>query len=291
MRWVFSIVLASVLTGARAEESQTQFTPTPFDQLSERNVSRLGDVALKMPGMKWEHGETDHFIFHSEAGFTVPQLASFAERAYAGIKKDLGITEDSFERKCHIYVFLNEQAWRDFAKHGRLDAWTGGVCTGRELFFKSRPHFKFQGTTLPHELSHLVFYRFIGGDIPLWLNEGLAEFEGIRLYRGYLKARDYELKGVPDRLDRARYIPLAQLTSAIDYPKTQEAVLAFYIESQRLVNFLYHEHGGMPPLMQFLKLSSKGARFESAWSEVYGKKYFKLQEFEDKFMAYLTKEK
>ena len=272
-------------------QGQYKLKVVPFAELSERYVSRQGDTALNLDAVKWEHSESDHFIFHTETGFLVTQLVSAAEWSYAGIKKDLGITQDSFERKCHLYVFLNEQAWRKFASDGKMDAWTGGWCTGRELFFWSRPSFKFQGQTLPHELTHLVLHRFVGGDIPLYLNEGLAEFEGIRIYRAYLKARQYGLKNVPDHLSRDKYIPLKDLTSAIDYPKSRDDVVAFYIESQRLVSFLYYQHGGITPLMKLVKLQGEGARFDSAWRDVYSGNYSDLQVFEDKFIAYLTKTK
>jgi hypothetical protein len=272
-------------------QSKYKLKVLPFQELSERYVSRHGDAALNLEHVKWEHCESDHFIFHTETGFLVTQLVSAAEWSYAGIKKDLGITQDSFERKCHLYVFLDPQAWQKFARDGKMDAWTGGWCTGRELFFWSRPHFKFQGQTLPHELTHLVLHRFAGGDIPVYLNEGLAEFEGIRVYRAYLKARHYGLTNVPDHLSRDQYIPLKDLTSAIDYPKSKDEVVAFYIESQRLVSFLYYQNGGMTPLMKLIKLQSEGARFDSAWREVYGSSFSDLQKFEDKFIAYLTKGK
>lgn len=274
-----------------ADATSTRLRKVPYNELSDRNVSRRGEDALRLKTVTWEHSETDHFIFHTETGYSVAQLASAAEMAYGAIKKDLGITQDSFERKCHIYVFLNPAVWQEFVRGCRLDARTGGWCTGRELFMVSRPHFKFQGSTLPHEITHLVVHRFVGGDTPLWLNEGLAEFEGIRFYRGYLKARDYILTNVPDQLDRSRYIPLKDLTSAVDYPRSAEEVAAFYIESFRLVAFLYHQNGGMTPLMKFIELQSKGARFESAWREVYGGRFGDLAAFEDKFLAFLTKEK
>jgi hypothetical protein len=294
-----SLSLASICC-VHASASDEETVPTknqynlkivPFAELSERHVSRQGDAALSIEGVKWEHSESDHFIFHTETGFFVTQLVSSAEWSYAGIKKDLEITQDSFERKCHIYVFLNQQAWRKFAGDGKMDAWTGGWCTGRELFFWSRPSFKFQGETLPHELTHLVLHRFVGGDIPLYLNEGLAEFEGIRIYRAYLKARNYALKNVPDHLSRDQYIPLKDLTSAVDYPKSRDEVAAFYIESQRLVSFLYYQHGGMAPLMKLVKLQSEGARFESALRDVYSSDFSDIQEFENKFIAYLAKTK
>jgi hypothetical protein len=144
---------------------------------------------------------------------------------------------------------------------------------------------------MPHEITHLVVCRFLGGDTPLWLNEGLAEFEGIRCYRGYLKARKYELVGVPDRLDRSRYIPLKDLTSAVDYPRDAAEVTAFYIESHRLVAFLYYECGGMEPLMKFVKHLCNGARFGSALRDVYGSTGGNLDAFEEKFRVFLTKSK
>jgi hypothetical protein len=268
-----------------------RFKMLPFERLSERSVSRQGDAALKLETVKWEHSESDHFIFHTEAGFAVTQLVSVAEWSYAAIKKDLQISQDSFERKCHIYVFLNEGIWKEFVGNGKMEPWTGGWCTGRELFFWSRPHFKFQGATLPHEMTHLVLHRFVGGDIPLWLNEGLAEFEGIRLYRTYLKMRNYTLTNVRDYVEPDQFVPLKDLTSAVDYPKNPNDVTPFYIESERLVSFLYFQHGGTGPLMRFLKLQSEGARFDSAWREAYGNEYGDQRAFEDKFATFVIKAK
>ena len=268
-----------------------RFKALPFDQLSEHSVSQQGDAALKLATVKWEHSESDHFIFHTESGFAVTQLVSVAEWSYSRIKKDLEIAQDSFERKCHIYVFLNEPIWHEFVSNGKMESWTGGWCTGRELFFASRPHFKFQGTTLPHEMTHLVLHRFVGGDIPLWFNEGLAEFEGIRLYRTYLKTRGYTLTNVRDHVDSDQFIPVKDLTSAVDYPKAREEVTAFYVESERLISFLYFQYGGMERLMQLLKLQSQGARFDSAWREAYGREHGDQQAFEDRFAAFVVKTK
>src|SRR5271155_4340 len=97
-----------------------------FDELSEKSVSRQGDAALNLKDVQWQHSESDHFIFHTETGFSVPQLSAWAEWSYAQIKQDIGVTEDSYERKCHIYVFLNQQAWHDFVGIGKMEEWTGG---------------------------------------------------------------------------------------------------------------------------------------------------------------------
>jgi hypothetical protein len=283
-----SAVVLNVASSIACAAESNELKAVRFEDLSERTVSRLGDAALRIPSIQWEHAESAHFIFHIEKGFAVPQLAGIAEWAYARIKSDLGIKQDDFERKCHLYVFLNQEAWQEFAKSGKMDEWTGGWCTGRELFFWSRPHFKFQGSTLPHELTHLVLYRFVGGDIPLWLNEGLAEFEGIRVFRAFLKTRGYDLRGGADKLDRDRYISLRSLTNALDYPRAKEEVTAFYIESQRLVKFLYDQYGGKAPLLRLLTRLREGARFETAWNEVYSGNYREFSQFEEDFKTYLT---
>lgn len=284
--WWVAGMLAACLAADGGEELTYEVRRASWEQLSDRNISRAGEAALAMP-VRWEHSESAHFVFHTETGFAVTQLVGVAEWSYAAIKKDLEIAEDLFERKCHIYVFLSEEKWRDFAASRHVEAWTGGWCTGRELFFQSRPHFKFQGTTLPHELTHLVIHRFVGGDVPLWLSEGLAEFEGVRLYRRYLQQRNYALRGAPDRVGRDEYLPLDELTSAIDYPKSTEAAMAFYTQSRRLVVFLVEELGGMPALIKLLKAQSNGARFDTACREVYGGLYRELEIFEKKFRDFV----
>jgi hypothetical protein len=286
-------VLAAGFTGTGAVSEpvgngQIHIKLKAFDQLTDRQISRMGERALSMK-LDWEHGESDSFVFHFEKGFSPNQLAYAAERFYAGCKEHLNITDDRFERKCHIYVFLSENAWKEFAQNVRVDAWTGGFCTGRELFLPSSVHFKLQGTALPHEMAHLVLYRFIGGDIPLWLNEGFAQFEANRLFRVYLKARNYTMTGVPETIDSKDYIPLKDLTSAIDYPHTPEAAATFYIESERLVNFLFNQHGGIEPLLKFARLQSRGYNFESAWNEVYGGRRPDPESFERKFIEFVTK--
>ncbi len=259
-----------------------------FDQLSERAVSRSGERALDMTTVQWEHSETEHFIFHTEAGFSTPQLANAAEMFYASIKKDLGITNDTFERKSHIYVFLNESAWREFTAKVSVEQWTGGFCTGRELFFQTRANYKFQGTTLPHEMTHLALYRFVGGDIPLWLNEGFAEFEGTRLFRSYLKRHGLNVRGLNPPVATNQYVSVDTLTRAVDYPSDTEDVKTFYVESERLVNYLYTQAGGLPRLVNFIKRQSAGSTFETSARDIY--QFQDPADVDKKFLPYATKE-
>lgn len=288
--WLLAIpAMAETADSSLLDQPDVPLVKKPFEQLSERNISRSGDRALKMKAVAWEHAESEHFIFHTEAGFVVPQLASAAEGFYRSLKIDLEIAEDKFERKSHIYVFLSTNAWKEFAATVHLDAWTGGFCNGRELFLQTRPHFKFQGTTLPHELAHLVLFRFVGGDIPLWLNEGFAEFEASRLFRTYVKKKHYNPRGLFAAVPQDRYIPIESLTSAVDYPSDKEDVAAFYAESQRLIAYLCDQEG-IGLLLKFMKRQSEGRTFVTAMQETYSKQFKDLETFEKKFRLDATTE-
>ena len=292
--WAIGLLLVAGTMAAQTNDSDESDSPEvplvkkSFEQLSERNVTHTGERALHAKDVTWEHSETEHFIFHTETGFLVPQLAYAAEGFYRSIRNDLGVTEDSYQRKSHIYVFLNDVAWRTFASQVHLDEWTGGFCNGRELFLKTRPHFKFQGTTMPHEMTHLVIHRFMAGDLPLWLNEGFAEFESTRLYRAYLKQRQYRMSVLSPPVNKDSYIPLNTLTGAVDYPRTEDEVKAFYNESHRLVIYLHQQGGGTAALVQFMKRQSEGRTFESALREVYGEKFDDLEALEKKFQPFAT---
>ena len=58
------------------------------------------------------------------------------------------------------------------------------------------------------------------------------------------------------------YIPLAELTSASEYPAEVENVAAFYEESQKLVRFL--SAADRKGFVAFLDAMGKGALFETA---------------------------
>src|SRR5438046_1172518 len=67
---LLAVLVLCVLPSARGQDGAPptgayKFKTEPFDDLSDRNVSRQGDTALHFKGVTWEHGESDHFILHT----------------------------------------------------------------------------------------------------------------------------------------------------------------------------------------------------------------------------------
>jgi hypothetical protein len=283
------LALAILLVGAVAQAGD--YRAAQFAELSDRHVSRRGELALQLPGVNWVHGESDHFIYHFEPGFLGPQFAVAAELFYRLAKQDLGITEDSFERKARIYVFLNEQTWTGFVGAARLDRWTGSLQAGNELFVCSRANQKLDlSPALPHEITHLVVRRFVG-DLPLWLEEGVAQFAGRRARAHYVRTRMNAQMRMPlGMVPRDEFIRLRELTGAVDYPADADRVKTFYLESELLVRFLRFQPGGAEAFLKFLRLQSQGRQFASALDQVYGRQFRDMDALERVFAAEIARE-
>ncbi|MCG3149154.1 MAG: hypothetical protein PCFJNLEI_02613 [Verrucomicrobiae bacterium] len=292
----FILLLAVVCHGWAGEESLGEFgtfRTLEFDRLSNRNLSRHGALALKMPGVVWVHGESTHFIYHFEQGFLCPQFAMTAELFYRNIKADLGIGEDSQEGKARIYVFLGTNSWNEFACSAKLEKWTGAFQNGNELFVSGRANQNFELTaSFPHEITHLIVNRFIG-DVPLWLNEGIAEYEG-RRQRAFFLRRHGKANArfvVPNRsVSRQQFIPLAELTTMADYPADESRVRIFYAEAELLVRYLVLQSGSREKFLEFVKLQAQGLAFVTALQKVYGDKFRDLVAFEKAFADYAALE-
>ncbi len=279
------LILTLLACGARADSILRE---TAFDALSDRSVAALGQAALAVRADRWRHAESTHFIYHFFQTFVAASVAVEAEFYYGSITKELGKDSAQWERKCHIFVFEEPEDWKQFQVRGQLDPWTGGLHAQGELFVLRNPHVKWKGHSLGHEITHLVLYRFFGNGVPRWLNEGFAEYAGVRGYAAFNRARGFNARPVSRAVDPARFIPLAQLTAMLDYPAEVEQVLTYYFESERLVRFL--SAADKRGFGTFLESMSQGARVETALVRGWGGRFPSLDALEREFRTYATKE-
>jgi hypothetical protein len=282
-RFLFSMLLA-----ARSVVSATEFREAPFAQLSDRTVTPLGQAALAIRASEWRHAESAHFVYHYFQSFVAAPVSVEAEFYYGSIARDLGRDTAQWERKCHIFIFERPEDWRGFQVRGRLDPWTGGLHAQGELFVLRDPQYKWKGHTLGHEVTHLVLFRFYGNGVPRWLNEGFAEYAGMRGYSAFHRARGFRSRPTSRAVDPARFIPLGQLTAMLDYPTDAEQVATYYDESERLVRFLVAtDKAGFARLLEAL---AQGNRLESALAKGYGARFPSLEVLEREFKSYASKD-
>lgn len=276
------LLLCALATGScaatnDAHDGRAKLEERTFEALSDKTLSDKGRLALKAEDVRWKHGETAHFVYHFPRLTEAQKLSREAEFYYSRIKEDLAVENDLLEGKSHIIMFSRKDQWQVFLADAHLPDWAGAVASGREMFMLVQPGDKDASDRLAHEMTHLVFFRFVPKLVPLWLNEGFAEYES--------KAAYAKLKGIglkPSDVARAGPSDLKWLTSLTAYPANPGAVVQFYRESERLVRFLISRHpkGQFVPLVNLL---ATGASFEEALLNAYAAQYRKLDDFNKKF--------
>ena len=260
-RWLCLWVMVSGY--AFAEENVGVLPELMLSQVSDRSVGALGQAALGIRAADWRHAESRNFVYHFFHSQVATPVAVEAEFYYGVVAKEMEKDTAQWERKSHIYVFERAVDWAQFVVRGGLDPWTGGLHSNGELFIVRNPEAKWQGSTLGHEVAHLVVHRFFGNGVPLWLNEGYAEYSSSRNYAAFYRARGYAARP-RSRTMPPGYMGLGTLVEARTYPQEVTDVGLFYAESERLTRFLSGvDKRGFGVMFEAL---SKGARMESALS-------------------------
>lgn len=264
----------------------SSFHEVPLQTLSDHNFTPLAQAALSIRSTEWKHAESPNFIYHYFHSFVAAPVSVEAEFYYRVIAKELEKDTTQWERKSHIFVFETNADWQEFQHKGALDPWTGGIHSGGSLFIQRNPEIKFKDNTLGHEITHLVIERFFGAGVPLWLNEGYAEYASIRCYAAFNRARGYVSKPTSRGVPASMYFPLSQLTSMMTYPQDTLQVPIFYNESERLVRFLsgVDKRG----FNSFLEAISKGNRIETALNKGFGARFINLDALDRDFKVYAT---
>ncbi len=279
-----ALVVSITATAALPAQSLKEegLSEVPFQSLSNTAFGVYGRTAIALNPDSFRHAESTNFIFHYFDPVAANQVATESEFFFRTIAKDFGREGEPVERKAHIFM-LPDKEWNEFKRGASLDPWTGGMHTGNELFI-TREGERPQGPTLGHEVGHLVVQRFFGDNIPLWLNEGYAEYISGVLYASFYRARKYATKPHFAGMTLEDYIPLEKLTGLTTYPAQEKEVAAFYIESRKLVSFL--QQRGKEPFRVFFASMAKGTSFNSALQSAYGTSG---REFEEQFREEMFK--
>lgn len=285
------LVLLSLLFAVAARGQGTApgtFTEVPFDRLSDRSLAPLGTRALTIRPSEWHHAETAHFVYHFFQSFIAAPVSVEAEFFYSIVARELGRDTSQWERKCHIYIFEKPEDWAQFQTLGQLDPWTGGLHAAGELFIVRDPQVKWKGDTLGHEVTHLVIFRFLGNGVPLWLNEGFAQYAASRGYAAFWRARGYGARPHSLSVDPRRWIPLDQLAAMVTYPQDVTQVETFYRESERVVRFLAATD--KPGFLRFFEAVAQGNRFDSAVSKGFPGRWLSVNALDTAAKEYATKD-
>lgn len=191
---------------------------------------------------EWSTVKSRHFLVHhrNDAEFA-ETVSGKAEECYARISADLGFTKHSdfwlWERRVSIRIYPTRQA---FIREVGAPEWAAGKADYRGRRIESfRDSATLLGSVLPHEMAHLILADFMGlhNDIPLWLNEGVAQWEE--------EKKRPEIDGYVKQLFRRQaLLSIDRLTSMTPEDlRDSDDTTAFYAQSAGLVGYMIREHG------------------------------------------------
>ncbi|MBI5445129.1 MAG: hypothetical protein HY900_28455 [Deltaproteobacteria bacterium] len=223
-----------------------------LEGLRER-LERLGREYTAEVGMKSAHGY-DFIVRYEEAvssalGFDVAESLREAKRA-------VGQVFDYWpERRIVVLVYTMETYRRVAAG---APEWSAGLYDGkiRIPVPDSSADIRHVQAIIWHEYTHAVVHDLGGGRCPLWLNEGLAEFQSARF-----SGRD-ALGAVRQLAGEGRLVPWKSLDGRFRSASAGAAAQA-YDEAHSVVAYLAETYGfwRMPKL---LKALASGADFAAA---------------------------
>ena len=211
----------------------------PRDALLDEDIAWLarGDHA-------WQHLRTDHFVVHYDRGRKTfaAKVARLAESFYSYISADLppGTVDRMGERLSHIFVFADSRDWKTvMGGTAGLSTLTVSFVRGQAMYLQEwGDSANDKMSVLAHEMTHLVMNRFLAVRLPLWLNEGIAEYYGELAYRDVRGMGWSKSKVFPPTQS---LLPLEYVFGRDTYPP-DNIVIRFYRTSKYLIAFLRLEH-------------------------------------------------
>lgn len=258
---------------------------------------------------EWQELKSEHFIvcFTQDESFA-KDVSYKAEVYYQRIAADLGYARYSnfwtWDNRVKIYIYKQKEA---FLKATGQPDWSEGMADYRNKQIISYAWSKgFVESLLPHEMAHLIFRDFVGfkGEVPLWLDEGVAQWqeqakrnEYQHLAKHYLKQNT--LLSLEDmmRLDIRTVQGVDKIQVRSIFRKNGERVILvigggnlvtiYYSQSVALTGFLIEKYGTVS-FIDFCRQLRDGKSLPDALSGAYSTYSIRtIQDLEDRWIAYL----
>jgi tetratricopeptide (TPR) repeat protein len=201
---------------------------TKVDTLLEK-VRREWQVEQEMGQESRGHFQIS-FVDGENAAELASDVLEVLEDAYTSLGSDLAYFPDV---RVPVLLYLKN----DFSAVTNSPDWAGGVYDGKIRLPLGGLHNMSEqlSAVLYHEYMHVIVHFMANRHAPVWLNEGLAELSGRRLYS--LPLHHLEIAVQKDQL--LGWQTLAKPFSNL----THSEVLLAYEQSYSLVNFMVDRYG------------------------------------------------
>jgi len=196
-------------------------------------------------------------------------LLNAAETGLARLQNDAGLQADS---PIDLYIYANSDDMKDAILYE--PSWTGGMAFSDHnivIIGISQRDLEWGRVTIAHELTHVLVGHLTFsclGDVPTWLNEGLAVFsEG-----GLDPASESQLN---DAISSDQLLSVRSLSGG--FSEVPDRAYLSYSQSYSIVKFLIETYG-QDKMNSLLIALRDGTTIDDALLEIYG---FNVEGLED----------
>ena len=176
-----------------------------------------------------------HFTVSIDGGADLSvgsEVIDALESAYRSVGRDLNYFPDE---KIAVVIYPGRQFHELLNKHRNV----GGIYDGKIRVpvggLEKEAHREQLRRILAHEYAHVVVHFLTNNNCPLWLNEGIAEYESRTWEDGF-----YDVLG--SAASNGTFVPLDKLSSALKAYGSNRVSLA-YLESFSLVRYMAQTYG------------------------------------------------
>ncbi len=237
-------------------------------------------------------------------------VSNKVELYYERIADDLGYARYSnfwtWENRVKISIYPNRDS---YSKASTMPGWSESMAdyVNRQIICYAG-HEEFMDGLLPHEMTHLIFRDFVGfkGDVPLWLDEGIAQWEEpLKRERINVLSRHLLNKGMLLCLEDMMKLDIRKIRGdspvqirSIPDKNGGRKLLSFYrddlartyyTEAVSLVGFLIGRYGA-DSFVQFCRQLRDGKSLEDALRAAYSTHVKGTEDLENKWLKYVTGE-
>lgn len=127
-----------------------------------------------------------------------------------------------------------------------------------------------------HEGFHQFAHAVIGGDLPIWVNEGLAEYFGESIFTGdgFVTGviPPWRLKRLKEGLGGVSYLPVGAMMLITHDQWNRVLSHHYYDQAWSMVHFLAHAEDGkyQAAFVKFMRGVSNGMNWRAAWMGSFG---------------------
>ena len=213
--------------------------------------------------------ETPHFrvkLHESEAAALRPYAEELAERSVQTLQQKYN------HQISGKYIFEMYPDHADFAVRtlGLPGLGALGATFGRIVAMDSpsaRPKGEFHwGSTLWHEIAHVVTLSLSKDKVPRWFTEGISMMEERQAGAGWGEALNF---GFVRAYENDALLPLADLNSGFEQPKNPQQLTLSYFQAGWICEFLAL-HYGFDKISAMLVAFGEGATSEEVFQQVLG---------------------